>query len=125
MECALATVQAFISCFSLSNLYLDATTDFIRDRDPRFVESFYGESLYVMPANGNQPFLQRNMIREISRNEREIESPYGRMSLGYEVDLRNVRIDVSAFYQESLAASDRAEVGASVRVRWFPFGGRR
>lgn len=122
MECTLATL---ITCFSWSNLYLDATTDFIRDRDPRHVESVYGESLYVFPVNGNESFLQRNMIREISRNEREIESPYGRMSLGYEVDLRNVRIDVSAFYQESLAVSDRAEVGASVRVRWFPFGGVR
>lgn len=125
MECALATVQAFISCFSLSNLYLDATTDFIREREPRFVESFYGESLYVFPSGGGDSFLQRNAIREISRNERDIQSPYGRFSLGYEVDLRSVRIDVSAFYQESLAVSDRAEVGASVRVRWFPFGGRR
>lgn len=122
MECALATL---IGCFSWSGLYLDATTDFIRDRDPKFVESFYGEPLYVMPANGNEPFLQRNMIREISRNERDIESPYGRVSLGYEADLRSVRVDVSAFYQESLAVSDRGEVGGSVSVRWFPLGGRR
>jgi hypothetical protein len=122
MECTLA---ALIACFSWSGLYLDATTDFIRDRDPRYVESFYGENLYVMPANGNDPFLQRNMIREIGRNEREIESPYGRVSLGYEANLSNVRIDVSAFYQESMAVTDRGEVGASVRVRWFPFGGRR
>lgn len=78
-----------------------------------------------MPANGNEPFLQRNMIREISRNERDIESPYGRVSLGYEADLRSVRVDVSAFYQESLAVSDRGEVGGSVSVRWFPLGGRR
>ena len=122
MECTLA---ALLACFSWSNLYLDATTDFIRDRDARYVESFYGEPLYVLPVNGSEPYLQRNMIREISRTEREIDSPYGRASLGYEVDISNWRIDVSAFYQESLAVSDRGEVGGSVRVRWFPFGGRR
>lgn len=122
MEC---TFAALIACFSWSNLYLDATTDFIRERGPRYVESFYGESLYVTPANGAEPFLQRNMIREIGRNERYIESPYGRLSLGYEANIRNWRIDVSAFYQESTAVSDRAEVGGSVRVRWFLFGGRR
>jgi hypothetical protein len=122
MECTLA---ALIACFSWSGLYLDAGADFIRDRDPQYVESFYGEDLYVMPANGNEPFLQRNMIREIGRTEREIESHYGRLSLGYEANIRNWRIDVSAFYQESSAVSDRGERGASVSVRWFPFGGRR
>lgn len=118
MECSLATL---IACFSWSNLYFDASTDFIRDREPRFTESYYGESLYVMPANGNEPFLQRNAIREIGRTEREIDSPYGRAALGYELDLSSMRIDVSAFYQESLAATDRGEVGASIKVKWFPF----
>lgn len=118
MECSLA---ALIACFSWSNLYLDASTDFIREREPQYLESFYGEDLYVMPANGSEPFLQRNIIREISRNDREIHSPYGRASLGYELDVRSLRIDVAAFYQESLSIKDRGEVGASVKVRWFPF----
>lgn len=118
MECSLA---ALIACFSWSHLYLDTTTDFVRDREPRFTESFYGEPLYVMPANGNEPFLQRNIIREINRNEREIQSPYGRASLGYEIDLHDWRIDVSAFYQESLSTTDRGETGASIKVKWFPF----
>jgi hypothetical protein len=118
MECSLATL---IACFSWSNLYLDTTTDFIRDREPRVVESFYGESLYVMPVSGGEPFLERNMIRELDTTERHINSPYGRAALGYELDLRSIRLDVSAFYQESLAVSDRGEVGASIKVRWFPF----
>lgn len=122
MDCTLATL---IACFSWSNLYLNAGADYIRDREPRYIESFYGEPLYVLPANGDDPYLQRNMIREISRNERVIESPYGRLSLGYEANIRNWRIDVSAFYQESTAVNDRGEKGASVNVRWFPFGGRR
>jgi hypothetical protein len=118
MECTLATL---IACFSWSNLYLDTATDFIKDREPRFTESFYGEMLRVMPVDGSESFLERNMVREINRNEREIFSPYGRASLGYEMDMHSLRIDVSAFYQESLAVSDRGEVGASVKVRWFPF----
>lgn len=117
MECSLA---ALIACFSWSNLYLDASTDFIRDREPRFTEAYYGESLYVLPTSG-EPFLQRNMVREINRNERDIDGPYGRAALGYELDLRAWRIDVSAFYQESLSITDRGEVGASVKVKWFPF----
>lgn len=118
MECSLA---ALIACFSWSNLYLDTTTDFIRDKEPRFVESVYGESLYVMPVNGSEPFLQRNMIREFDSTERQINSPYGRAALGYELDLRSLRIDVAAFYQESLTVTDRGEVGASIKVKWFPF----
>jgi len=95
--------------------------DFIQEREPRFTESFYGEDLRILREDGGESYLQRNMVREINRNEREIFSPYGRASLGYELDMRSLRIDVSAFYQESLAVSDRGEVGASFKVRWFPF----
>lgn len=118
MECSLA---ALIACFSWSNLYLDSNMDFIHEREPRFTESFYGEMVRVLPAEGGESFLERHMIREINRNEREVFSPYGRASLGYELDARSWRIDVSAFYQESLAVSDRGEVGASLKVRYFPF----
>ena len=118
MECSLA---ALIACFSWGNLYLDTNTDFIQERQPRFTESFYGEDVRVLRGGDGESFLERHMIREISRNEREVFSPYGRASLGYELDMRSLRIDVSAFYQESLAVSDRGEVGASFKVRWFPF----
>lgn len=118
MECSLS---ALVLCFSWSNLYLDSTTDFIHDREPRFTESYYGETLRIMREDGSESFLQRNMVREINRNEREIFSLYGRASLGYELDMRTLRIDVSAFYQESLAIADRGEIGASLKVRWFPF----
>lgn len=118
MECSLA---ALVACFSWSNLYLETNTDFIHERTPRFTESFYGEDLRVLRADGGESYLQRNMIREINRNEREVFSPYGRAALGYELDLRSFRFDFSAFYQESLAISDRGEVGASLKMRWFLF----
>jgi hypothetical protein len=116
MECTLATL---IACFSWSNLYIDTTAEYIEQRDRRYAESFYGETLHVFGSNGE--FIQRNLVREIDSIEREISSPYLRASIGYELDANYVRIDLSAFYQESAKASDRGEVGAALRVRFFPF----
>lgn len=118
MECSFSFL---VACFSWANLYVDTSTDFIDSRRPQFTESYYGETLHVMHDYDSEQYIQRNMVREINRTEREIFSPYGRASLGYELDMRSIRIDVSAFYQESLAVSDRGEVGASLKVRWFPF----
>lgn len=118
MEC---TFLSLIACFSWSGLYLDATTEYIDSRDRRYTESYYGESLNVFNAGTGQEYLQRNVVRELSSPEREVSNPYGRASLGYEIDIRSLRIDVSAFYQESLKTSDRGEAGASLKVRWFPF----
>jgi hypothetical protein len=122
MEC---TITALIACFSWSGLYLDTSADFIKDRGRPYTEQFYGESLYVMPANGNEPFLQRNMIREIDSIERDVFNPYVRGSLGYEIDIHVVKLDFSVFYQESARVSDRGEYGASIRLRVHPFRGSR
>jgi hypothetical protein len=122
VDCTLATL---IACFSWSNLYLDVGADFIKDRGRSYSESSYGESLYVLPANGNEPFLQRNMIRQIDSIERDVFNPYVRPALGYEIDMRAVKLDFSVFYQESARVSDRGEYGASIRLRLHPFGGSR
>jgi hypothetical protein len=122
MECTLA---ALIACFSWSNLYVDVGADFIKDRDRQYTESFYGETFYVMPTNGNEPFLERHVIRQIDSIEREVFSPYIRPALGYEIDAGRMKLDFSVFYQESARVSDRGEYGASIRLRVHPFGGRR
>lgn len=122
MECTLATL---IACFSWSGLYLDVGADFIKDRDRQYTESFYGEPLYVLPENGGEPYLQRNMVREIDSSERDVFNPYIRPALGYEIDAGAVKLDFSVFYQESARVSDRGEYGASIRLRVHPFGRSR
>jgi len=116
MDCSLA---ALIACFNWSNLYLDTTAEYIEQRSRQYTDSFYGETFHVFDGNGE--FIQRNLVREIDSVEREISNPYLRASLGYELDANYVRIDLSAFYQESATVSDRGEVGAALRVRFFPF----
>lgn len=117
MECSIAVL---IACFSWSNLYLDVTTEVIDQPERRFTDTYYGESLYVMPINGTEPFLQKNVIREFDSADRLVSNPYVRPAIGYEIDTHNFRIDLSAFYQESARISDKGEVGAALRVRWFP-----
>lgn len=117
MECTLATL---IACFSWSGLYLDFATEIVEQPNRQFTDTYYGETLYVMPENGSDPFLQRNVVREFDSSSRRVRNPYIRPSIGYEIDARSVRIDVSGFYQESARISDKGEFGAALRFRWFP-----
>lgn len=117
--CSLA---ALITCFSWAHLYLETDVEMIRQPDRTFVDTYYGETLHVLPADGGPDYIQKNVIREMDSSNRAIHNPYAGLSLGYEVNIDNVRIDLSGFYRESARISDEPEIGAAFRVRWFPFG---
>ena len=117
MGCSLA---ALALCFSWSNLYLGADAQFIDQPDRTFADRYYGETFYVMPANGTDPFIEKHVIREFDSSSRKVNNPYAGVSLGYEMDFRTVRINLSGFYRESARISDKGEKGASLNVQWFP-----
>lgn len=117
MDC---TIAALIACFSWSGLYLDTSAQYLESNDRRYTESFYGDTLFVMPENGNDPYIQRTAVRQLDSPSRRIDNPYVTLALGYEINFSQVRVDASLFRQESVS-SDDAENGVSLKVRWFPF----
>lgn len=107
MECGLATLAA---CFSLSGFYVDADLSYLNTDIPRRdwhvteirhawgVETVINSSLNDRPAN-----------------------PYGRLAIGYQIELRNVTMSLEGWHLSSTKDSDRGIEGVSVRARWFPF----
>lgn len=116
MDC---TIAALIACFSWSGLYLDSSAQYIESKDRHYTES-YGDMLFVMPVSGGSPYLSQTVTRKLDSPSRIIDNPYVTLSLGYEINFSQVRVDASLFRQESVS-SDDAENGVSLKVRWFPF----
>lgn len=93
MECSWALL--LVSCFSWSNLYIDAS---LSDLDVK-------------------------QIYEVNHEVRaEYLSPYGGLMLGFAVPFENGQISIEASHTSSLATNnDRGFNQIGLHVRWFPF----
>lgn len=116
------TLAALITCFSWSGLYLETNAEVIRQPDRTFVDTYYGETLHVMQADGGPDYIEKHVIREMDSSNRAVHNPYVGLSLGYEFNVENFRVDLQGFYRESARIADEPEIGAALRVRWFLFG---
>ena len=112
MECTLA---ALITCFNLSGLYVDSGLSWQDVGEPEF----HQRAGVINHDWGAQTVLYRDVTIGP-------ENPYGRISLGYEVEFRSFSWRVEASHISSIATNeDRGINSVSLSARWFPFGGRR
>lgn len=107
MDCTLATLLA---CFSWSGLYLDADLSYLDTDVPRrewFVQTNqldWGIETAVWTAENTRP-----------------ANPYGRLAIGYQIELSSVTLSLEGSHMSSTIDSDRGFNAVSVRARWFPF----
>ena len=109
MDCTLA---ALIACFNLSGIYLDSGLS-VQDYEPAYLKRWD-----FISYNGDG-VEETGWREEVSRSSR---NPYGKIAVGYELDLRSVRIALEAVHQSSIATnSDKGINSLALSVRWFPF----
>lgn len=107
MECTLA---ALIACFSWSGLYLDADLSYLDSDVPRRSWSVYqiqhdwGTETDIRSAETTRP-----------------ANPYGRLSIGYQLEFKSVTVSLEGWHLSSTKDSDRGLNAFSLRARWFPF----
>jgi hypothetical protein len=112
MECSLA---ALIACFSWSNFSIDAGLLY-QDGGEHFTTRKIASAIVVDGSNVSQ--LDETSIRVSN----EARNPYGRLSLGYQIDFHNVSWRLDASHISSIETSkDRGINSIAISARWFPF----
>lgn len=108
MDCTLATL---IACFSWSNLYIDSGVSFQDTSLPHWeqqtavIRHDWGTETFTVPVAADQS-----------------SNPYGRLSIGYEVNLSHLKWRLEASHTSSFATNrDRGVNAISINARWFPF----
>lgn len=109
MECTLA---ALLACFRLSGMYIDTGISIqdsgVESQTKEAAYDFYGGEYHLMDSAATSEHFARN--------------PYGRLSLGYQIDFGNVTWRFEASHLSSLATeSDRGVNSIGISARWFPF----
>lgn len=113
MECTLAML---VTCFSWSNLYLDAG---LRYQDAGIYREYEQLNVDRLLLNGQQHEFNRELLQS---HDDSADNPYGQLSLGYELNLKSVTWRIEASHLSSLATSrDRGINSLSISARWFPF----
>src|SRR5690349_3006567 len=106
MSCTLLTLA---TCFSFANLYIDGGF-LVQNRE----DSYVRKSLEIGTINGQK--IYSDEIADAARN------PYGRLSLGYAIDLNAWTFGLEAAHVSSVRAGwDRGVNSFEVRARWYPF----
>lgn len=106
MSCTLATLA---TCFSLANLYVDGGF-LVQDRQDVTIT----RAPIVTTVDGQT--LYSNAIEDAARN------PYGRLSLGYAIDVSAWTVGLEASHVSSVRAGwDKGVNALELRARWYPF----
>ena len=113
MDC---TIAALIACFSWSNFYVDGGLSY-HDAGPLVIEKRWVDTyVYVSDLAPDQS------MRYEERPYRVAANPYGRLSIGYQVELQRVTFSVELSHISSLDTNkDRGVNSVAFKARWFPF----
>lgn len=111
MDCALATLQTLIACFSWSNLYVDGGLSY-QDSSP----THQAWKTHVNRLPGVTETVRTQYTTDEPLN------PYGRISMGYELRFPSVTLSLEASHTSSLDTGDDRGINAiSIKARWYPF----
>lgn len=112
MECSLA---ALALCFSWSNLYIDGGLLY-QDGGEHFTTLNVASAIIVDGDNVSQ--LDARDVRSVN----EAQNPYGRVTLGYQIDFSNISWQLYVSHISSVDTSeDRGINSVAISARWFPF----
>ena len=102
---------ALIACFSWNNLYLDGGLQY-QDADVQRTGHFT-----TVNHDGNAVETVITPFSYIAD-----ENPYGRLSLGYQIEFRSVTMALEISHISSLETNaDRGVNTIGLRARWYPF----
>jgi hypothetical protein len=114
MSCTLATLAA---CFSMSGVYVDTGLDYQDVGEARFkfdaiAQTYNSNGDYTYRVNWHRKSTEQN--------------PYGRIGLGYQMDIgfgsSKVILTLTGYHQSSIATGqDRGVNGITFGARYFPF----
>jgi hypothetical protein len=112
MECTLA---ALVACFSWSGFYVDTGIAY----------ADAGERVYVRYVADVLDKESGELIigaREQQKYDLSPRNPFGRFSLGYEINVSRFRVSLEGSHISSLdTGKDRGVNYINLNVRWFPF----
>jgi hypothetical protein len=107
MECSIAALMA---CFKLSGIYLDADLSYLDADIPRrewhttVIRHDWGTETDIRSAVNDRP-----------------ANPYGRLSIGYQMEFKSMTLSIEGWHLSSTTDSDRGLNAVSLRAKWFPF----
>lgn len=113
MDCLLATL---LTCLNWSGLYIDSGLSY--QDNGYLVQDRYHSSYTIergdLIQSGSSDWLgARHIVNQ---------SPYGRLSIGYEIRLPSLTWRLEASHVSSLATNaDRGVNALSISARWYPF----
>ena len=111
MDCALTTLHALIACFSWSGLYVDAGLAMQDTKVPR--------SEWRTTVNRSNTATETVTALYSWKDD---QNPYGRLALGYEINLPAVTLRLEASHLSSIdTGTDRGVNSISLNARWYPF----
>lgn len=112
MDCSLA---ALIACFSLGGLYIDTGMSY---QDAGVYTVYHSDSASTVVSDG---LIETNSSSQEFRTN-SASNPYGRLSLGYQIDFSSVTWRLEVSHVSSLATDkDRGVNSIKIGARWFPF----
>lgn len=113
MECTLLTL---IACFSWSGLYFDGGLEYL-DIGSQYT---YREVTTTRVVNFGS--VRDLPPEESTKTIDDRHNPYGRLSIGYQIELRNVTWSLDVSHQSSIeTGKDRGVNSVRINARWFPF----
>lgn len=112
----MCSLTALLACFSMSGFYVDAS---IIHSNKGAAIVVYDEAAFDTVIKG----MPITVIYPLARIEENPRNPYGRISVGYDLQLSKslaMRLDYS--HESSLATNaDRGEERITVGLTWRPF----
>lgn len=112
MECSLA---ALIACFSWTNFYVDGGLAY---QDAGMFHEIINESAATIVVDG----IATTAANRTVRRHDNPANPYGRLTLGYELQFENVSWRLEATHISSVVSGkDRGINSLGVSARWYPF----
>ncbi len=112
MDALTCTLQTLIACFSWSSLYVDGGLIWQDSATPHLEWVTRSTST---PSGAIETVTALEMIDEPL-------NPYGNLSIGYELQFRNVTLALEATHTSSLETnSDKGINAIGIKARWYPF----
>lgn len=113
MECS---IHALIACFSWAGLYIDSGLSY---QDAGVYRSYEVSKYERQLVNGAE---QSSGETHQAWDRHSAQNPYGRLALGYEIDLGQLTWRIEAEHVSSLTTSkDRGVNSFTISAKWYPF----
>ena len=111
MDAISCTLQTLLACFSLSGLYVDTGLSYQDSQTPH--------QIWQTNVNRTPSGAIETVKQQVTTDDPF--NPYGRLSIGYELQFRSLTLALEASHVSSIKEDDRGINSVGLRARWYPF----